>query len=255
MVTHASRLIGLRGRSTPSFPAGPSDVQPAPSFPAGPSVVTPFPAGPSDVAAVSGQRRGAEITTPLAPWDNAMPGTNSGPGGIGGDYRYPTQQVDERLLPVSAVTPASSGGLGTVLSKAVAPTPVVASRAAPVVATPIAPPPASSAMFTTIDRPNSSPTDRFRGGGTALNLSGLFGGAAPTPQPAAQVAAAGSANGAPAGSQGARGRQAPDMTGITFDANGNPIPDFPVSSGLQSQNPDQLGGTVGRAGWWKSLRR
>ena len=188
MATTRARNSSLRARGSkpaPGFPYGPSDARPAPPFPYGPSNVRPAPGfpmaramrgphrrshGPSDTSL---DGRGAEITTPLAPWDTHMPGPNSGPGGIGGDYRYPTQQVDERLLPAGPVvaaapatplSPARPSSLGAVLSKAVA----------PVAAVPAASP--QSSMFASIDRPNSSPTDRFRGGGTALDLSGLLGG-------------------------------------------------------------------------------
>ena len=48
---------------------------------------------------------------------------------------------------------------------------------------------------------------------------------------------------------------APDMSNITFDENGNPVPDYgPLGPGLQQQNPDELAKTVGIADWWKSLR-
>ena len=61
--------------------------------------------------------------------------------------------------------------------------------------------------------------------------------------------------------EGARGggNAPPDMSGITFDQNGNPIwngLDASVLSapGLQQQDPTQLAATVGKPGWWKPLR-
>jgi hypothetical protein len=154
-------------------PAAPQDVvlganrDPARAMPA------PFPPPGADV---SGQRRGAEITAPLAPWDNHMPGPNSGPGGIGGDFRYPTQQVDERLLPVphGGAAAASSGGLGAVLAGAVAPkVPYPPPR--PRAAVAAAPAPSSSPWITT-GMQNNDPTARFQQQMGMLDLSKLFGG-------------------------------------------------------------------------------
>lgn len=146
--------------------------------------------------------------------------------------------------------PSRPSGLGGVLAGAVQP-----ASAIPRTATALAPAgqPQSSA-FTGIDRQNSGPNDRFRGGGTALNLSGLlgglFGGGGPAPNPAPPPPPARTAVAA-----GARGRQAPDMSGVAFDENGNPIPDYgPPGPGLQAQDPTQLAGTVGKPGWWKPLR-
>jgi hypothetical protein len=263
-MTRASRNIGLRTFYDPLNPPDPR-ANPSTNRPEIPGSSTNFvrPEVPLPVyepgggeVALSGQRGGAEITTPLAPWDNAMPGPNSGPGGIGGDFRYPTQQVDERLLPAPAAAPAGRpGGLGTVLSRAVVP---AASRAAPAAtaAAPAAAP--QSSLFTGIDRQNSGPNDRFRGGGTALDLSGLLGGlfggrgAAPSPAPPPPPA-----RGAAAPAAGPGGGV--DMTGIAFDQNGNPTwngIDAGVLTvpGRQQQDPTQLAGAVGKPGWWKALR-
>ena len=78
--------------------------------------------------------------------------------------------------------------------------------------------------FVGIDAPNASAQNSMRGGpqGTALNLAGLFGGGG---QPAANPNVP-AANAQPASASGPPGRQAPDMSGVTFDANGNPIPDY-----------------------------
>ena len=256
--TRASRNIGLR---TFYDPLNPPDAKPQPPsklFPPDPygrdAAPVAYSPGGGEVAP-SDQRRGAEINVPLAPWDNAMPGPNSGPGGIGGDFRYPTQQVDERLLPAGAAVaapaaplpPPRPSGLGGVLSSAVAP----AGRAAPAAAAPAAQP--QSSMFTSIDRQNSGPNDRFRGGGTALNLSGLlgglFGGGGPAPQPTPPPP--------PAPSAGPRGPARPDMSGISFDAEGNPSYDG-LGAGVLSapglQQDPNLAGTVAKPNWWKPLR-
>lgn len=74
---------------------------------------------------------------------------------------------------VPPTPPVRPSGLGTVLSKAVQPS-----------APPMPPPrptnlgsgPPAASPFIGIDRQNSGPNDRFRGGGTALDLSGLLGG-------------------------------------------------------------------------------
>ena len=102
---------------------------------------------------------------------------------------------------------------------------------------------APSNPFTTVTAPNSDPTARNRPQITALNLAGLFGGGAPASAPAAPVSA-------PVQAQ-AGGRTAP-VAGWTFDENGNPIPDY--GPALQRQyDPTELGGEVGKAGWYKGL--
>ena len=155
--------------------------------------------------------------------------------------------------------PPRPAGLGTVLSKAVVPASVAPSRAsvAPVASVPAAAP--QPPVFTGIDRQNSGPNDRFRGGGTALNLSGLLGGlfggggAAPSPAPPPPPAR-GTVSAGPRGGGGGV-----DMTGITFDANGNPTWNgidggVLTAPGQQQQNPTQLAATVQKPGWWKPLR-
>lgn len=148
--------------------------------------------------------------------------------------------------------PSRPSDLGTVLSRAVVadpPAPPVRptgqagqSRQAPLT---------TNDLFGTVQlNPNQRNAPIY----TALNLGNLFGGggqSAPAPAAAAPAVAA---------SGGARGGQAgPDMTGVTFDANGNPSYDGLDASilsapGLQQQDPAQLASTVGRANWWKSLR-
>ena len=60
----------------------------------------------------------------------------------------------------------------------------------------------------------------------------------------------------PAAVSGARagGRVAPDMTGISFDANGNPVSGYELGPGISPQDPTQLAGATGKPGWWKALR-
>ena len=153
--------------------------------------------------------------------------------------------------------PSRPAGLGQVLASAVQPAPAAARI--PPTATALAPAAQpQSSMFTGIDRANSGPNDRFRGGGTALNLSGLLGGlfGGGGSAPAATAPAAAPAARAPAPTTGVG---SPDMTGITFDENGNPTYnglDASVVSapGVQQQTPPQLASAVGKAGWWKSLR-
>ena len=46
---------------------------------------------------------GADINAPLTGWTTNMPSTTFAPnGGIGGDWRFPSVQVDPRLMPAPA---------------------------------------------------------------------------------------------------------------------------------------------------------
>ena len=170
-----------------------------------------------------------------------MPSTtfNPGGGGIGGDWRFPAQQVDERLLPAPS--------LATVLSKAVggggrggggggggagASRPGASQAQQP--AAPFNP-------FVQVTAPNSDPTGRYRPQLSALDLSGLFGGGgrgAPAPSAPAPTSA-------PAGRAALR---APPGNDWTFDAEGNPVPTFPTS-----MSPDELSRAISKPGWYRRL--
>lgn len=290
-MTRASRNVGLR---TFYDPLNPPDAKPTKSYPprgpfgrSGPSGYEPGGSGPAPFGYGGGSPTAIESNaspspayepsggeTPYDPLSSirapAAPAPYEPGGGVMPPYdplssiRTPTVPIYEpggavenpgaagyAMPPWSPPSPPPRpGGLGGVLSKAVVP--ATAARAAPAAAVAPAAPAAApqSSMFTGIDRQNSGPNDRFRGGGTALNLSGLLGGlfggggAAPSPAPPPP----------PARGTVSAGRQAPDMSGITFDQNGNPVSGYELGPGISPQNPTQLAATAQKPGWWKALR-
>lgn len=137
--------------------------------------------------------------------------------------------------------PSRPSDLGTVLSRAVV--------ADPPAVRPTASGQQQQAPLTTNDLFGTvqlNPNQRNAPIYTALNLGNLFGGGGGQSAPAPAAASPG-------------GRTAPDMTGVTFDENGNPTYnglDASVLSapGLQQQSPTELASAVGRANWWKSSR-
>ena len=254
--TRASRNVGLRNRGSSSIGAykptdnlaadNPSMLFPPDPYgrdPVNPSGYEPGGSGPAPYDPLS------SIRAPSAPVQGFGYGGGS-PTAIESNVPPPPAYEPGGGIMPTPLPPPRPAGLGTVLSKAVVPAAAAPARAAPAVA-PAAPAAApQSSMFTGIDRQNSGPNDRFRGGGTALNLSGLLGGlfggggAAPSPAPPPP----------PARGTVSAGRQAPDMSGITFDQNGNPVSGYELGPGISPQNPTQLAATVQKPGWLKALR-
>ena len=231
----------IQGRDTHSIYTGERSLMVRQVFPTLQDT-TPSPLGQQ----IFKPRSTADAMNPLMALHIAPPGPTMFP------EPYPAAEqagptVARAALADAPLPPSRPSGLGGLLSSAVAP------AAAPAAAAPAAQP--QSSMFTSIDRQNSGPNDRFRGGGTALNLSGLlgglFGGGGPAPQPTPPPPLAPSA--------GPRGPARPDMSGIAFDAEGNPSYDglgagILSAPGLQPQDPTQLAGTVAKPNWWKPLR-
>ena len=264
-MTRASRNVGLRARTpssighyspsdlgSPPYPGSPPGPDPYGRDPVNPSGYEPGGSGPAPYDPLSSIRAPANPAATYEPGDSGLPfdpATTYEPGGGQQVYGAAGYAMPAWSPPTPPPRPA---GLGGVLSRAVVPAaaPARAAPAAAVAAAPAAAP--QSSMFTGIDRQNSGPNDRFRGGGTALNLSGLLGGlfggggAAPSPAPPPPPAAV---SGARAG-----GRVAPDMTGISFDANGNPVSGYELGPGISPQESTQLAGSVSKPGWWKPIR-
>ena len=248
-----TRNIRLRSRTTPAWKAYPptdnlAALNPSPLFP-------PDPYG-RDPVNPPGYEPGGSGPAPYDPLSSIRtPAPAQGFGYGGGSPTAiesnipppPAYEPGGGIMPTTPLPPSRPSGLGGLLSSAVAP----AGRAAPAAAAPAAQP--QSSMFTGIDRQNSGPNDRFRGGGTALNLSGLlgglFGGGGPAPQPTPPPP--------PAASAGPRGPARPDMSGIAFDAEGNPSYDGLGAGTLSApglQQDPNLAGTVVKPNWWKPLR-
>ena len=210
-MTRASRNVGLRTIYDPqnppaAAPTAPYRGQPDPygREPVNPPGYEPGGNGPIDQG--PGSSLGSVPQPPdLGPGSSVLSAPGAGPRPLtyepGGGYApydpltsistgRPYGEAGYAMPPWSPPTPPPRpAGLGGVLSRAVVPAaaPARAAPAAAVAAAPAAQP--QSSMFTGIDRQNSGPNDRFRGGGTALNLSGLLGGlfggggAAPSPAP------------------------------------------------------------------------
>ena len=256
-MTRASRNVGLRARgdaSTGAYKRSP--LEPSSGLPPDtylPSNMSPYAGLPPAYYPPSNLDPDPVVNTvrPEAPAPAQGFGYGGGsPTAIESNVPPPPAYEPGGGIMPTPLPPSRPSGLGGVLSSAVQPA-VVSRAAAPAPAAAPAGPPQSNA-FTTITAPNSNPTDRNRPQMGALNLSGLlgglFGGGGPAPQPAPPPP--------PAAVSGARagGRVAPDMTGISFDANGNPVSGYELGPGISPQDSTQLAGTVSKPGWWKALR-
>lgn len=110
-------------------------------------------------------------TVPIyEPGGGEMPPPNYEPGGGQEVYGAAGYAMPAWTPPAP---PARPNGLGATLAGAVKPASVPYPPPRPAAPAAAAAP---SSPFISIDRQNSGPNDRFRGGGTALDLSGLLGG-------------------------------------------------------------------------------
>jgi hypothetical protein len=200
---------------------------------------------------------GSDVRFPLAPWTTNMPPTGfaSGGGGIGGDWRFPEQQVDERLLPASApadtsLPPSRPTGGGGGAARGGAGGGGAGGGGQGRTPAPAAPP-VNPGTLVQYDVPGSG----YRQGQgpiyTAANFGGSGGGgllgglgrllSGAVGAPAAATPAATSA--------GRTALRAPSNDDWTFDAQGNPIPTFPNTN----MTTDELSRAINKPGWLRRL--
>lgn len=223
----APRSIQLRTRSSIGhYP--PSNLDPPPYDPLS-SIRDTQPYPPSDLqppaAPVNYEPGGGE--TPYDPLTSISTGRPYGEAG----YAMPPW--------TPPTPPPRPGGLGQVLSKAVARPGASRSQAQGQQQAPLT----TNDLFGTVQlNPNQRNAPIY----TALNIGSLFGGggqSAPAPQPAAS----------PSG--GGRTALRAPSSGWTFDEEGNLVPDQgPSAPGYQQLNPDELGSAVSKPNWWRKLR-
>jgi hypothetical protein len=208
--------------------------------------------GPPAQRPYGGGGIGGEVNRPLTGWSSTAPSNTFAPnGGIGGDWRYPSQNVDPRLLPAAAgaapagtARPAGTATATPAAPRSVAPTPVV---------TPGAPnlgyyPP--NPRFGTMQ--SQVPSGRGPLGNNPIYTTmNLFGGGQ---RPAAAPAAA-----APAVASNAAVANAPLPPVMPPDIQNQRLasavsqPNWWQNLGRPDMNPNQLASAVRKPNWWQNL--